>query len=281
MSRRTLVIVTFIALASVPGPTLARRGSAKLITFGRENAPGVEANAQGFSAGFDSGSLVGSSSSTLDSSARPVADVVDVILTMPTPNRCVAIEPTTDTFGLFSSSPSCTSFAPPAPAASGGRPGRGRRPAPPSPEQLAAIAADRAMDLAQNPALEIAPSRIGLTGLDSFFWLAEEPRPVRATASAGGLSVTAEARPAQYVWDFGDGTDKVTDEPGRAWTRWRDGTVAHMYETRARYEVAVEVVWSARWRSGAGAWVPLGFFSNSDTREYPVRQMIAMLVRAR
>jgi hypothetical protein len=54
-----------------------------------------------------------------------------------------------------------------------------------------------------------------------------------------------------------------------------------MYETRARYDVSVEVVWSARWRIGAGAWVPLGFFSNSDSREYPVRQMIAMLVRAR
>jgi hypothetical protein len=137
------------------------------------------------------------------------------------------------------------------------------------------------MDLAQDPALEIAPSRIGLTGLDSYFWLAEEPRPVQATATAGGLSVTAEARPVQYVWDFGDDTDKVTDEPGRAWTRWQDGSVAHMYETRARYDVSVEVVWSARWRIGAGAWEPLGFFSNSDTRDYPVRQMIAMLVRAR
>jgi PKD domain len=137
------------------------------------------------------------------------------------------------------------------------------------------------MALAQDPALEIAPSRIGLTGLDSFFWLAEEPRPVQATASAGGLSVTAEARPVQYVWDFGDDTDKVTEDPGRPWTRWRDGSVAHMYETRARYDVSVEVVWSARWRIGAGTWVPLGFFSNSDTREYPVRQMIAMLVRSR
>jgi hypothetical protein len=202
------------------------------------------------------------------------------ITLMPTPNRCVAIEPSADTFGLFSSSPSCTSFAPLTPAA-GGPPRRGGRPAPPSPEQLAAIAADRAMDLAEDPALEIAPSRIGLTGLDSFFWLAEEPRPVQATASAGGLSVTAEARPVQYVWDFGDDTDKVTEEPGRPWTRWRDGNVAHMYEKRARYEVAVEVVWSARWRIGAGAWEPLGFFSNSDSRPYPVRQMIAMLVRPR
>ena len=136
------------------------------------------------------------------------------------------------------------------------------------------------MDLAQDPALEIVPARIGLTGLDSFFWLADEPGPVQATATAGGLSVTAEARPVQYVWDFGDDTDKVTTTSGRPWTRWRDGSVAHMYQTRARYDVTAEVVWSARWRVGAGAWVPLGFFSNSDTREYPVRQMISMLVRS-
>jgi hypothetical protein len=280
--KKLLAFGIALALFS-PSVALAReRGRAVVISRFRRTQQGVSAVAFQFRSGRPFSTVGGTTNTSAD--ATKIAGIVAAappVTLMPTPNRCVAIEPTTDTFGLFSSSPSCTSFAPPAPAASGGRPGRGRRPAPPSPEQLAAIAADRAMDLAQNPALEIAPSRIGLTGLDSFFWLAEEPRPVRATASAGGLSVTAEARPAQYVWDFGDGTDKVTDEPGRAWTRWRDGTVAHMYETRARYEVAVEVVWSARWRSGAGAWVPLGFFSNSDTREYPVRQMIAMLVRAR
>jgi hypothetical protein len=280
MLRKAALVITFFTLVSMSVPSWADEGSAKLITFGRENAPGVVANAQGFSAQRDLASRASPSLSPSDSSVA-LADTVDAILIMPTPNRCVAIQPTTDTFGLFSSSSSCTSFAPPTPPA-GGQPVRGRRrPPPPSPEQLAAIAADRAMDLAQDPELEIAPSRIGLTGLDSFFWLAEEPRPIQATASAGGLSVTAEARPVQYVWDFGDDTDKVTEDPGRPWTRWRDGSVAHMYETRARYDVAVEVVWSARWRIGAGTWVPLGFFSNSDSREYPVRQMIAMLVRSR
>jgi len=255
------------------------RNKGFVVSDGRRAEPGVGAVAQSFSVqDKDQLATVGVVSS-VSSISTPLSGEA-LSLTMPTPNRCVAIEPTTDTFGLFSSSSSCTSFAPVTPAG-GGQPGRGRRPAPPSPEQLAAIAADRAMDLAQDPALEIAPSRIGLTGLDSFFWLAEEPRPVQATASAGGLSVTAEARPVQYVWDFGDDTDKVTEEPGRAWTRWLDGNVAHMYQTRARYEVAVEVVWSARWRIGTGAWEPLGFFSNSDARDYPVRQMIAMLVRPR
>jgi hypothetical protein len=278
MKLALLVVVFCLATSIVTASAAAGEGSAEIIGLGAEAAPGVSATVRQFLAPRVS-SASGLNLSNSDDFHAPEAPI-ETFLMMPTPNRCAAIEPSTDTFGLFSSSPSCTSFAPITPAA-GGRPRRGGRPAPPSPEQLAAIAADRAMDLAQDPALEIAPSRIGLTGLDSFFWLAEEPLPVQATASAGGLSVTAEARPVQYVWDFGDDTDKVTEEPGRPWTRWRDGNVAHMYETRARYEVAVEVVWSARWRIGVGAWEPLGFFSNSDTRPYPVRQMVAMLVRPR
>ena len=84
----------------------------------------------------------------------------------------------------------------------------------PSPEQLAAIAADEAMSLAESPQLEMAPGAIGLTGLDSFFWLDHAPRPVVATAEAPGLSVTAEAHPIRYVWRFGDGAERTTDHSG-------------------------------------------------------------------
>lgn len=157
----------------------------------------------------------------------------------------------------------------------------GRGPAPPSPEALARIAADRAITLAPDPDLRIAPEGVGLTGLDSFFWLDEAPRPIVARASAGGLTVTAEAAPVQYVWTFGDGADLVTDHSGRPWTSTRPGDIEHLYEARGRYEVTVEVVWSARWRAGAGPWTSLGYFSTSDTVDYPVRQVVAVLVPPR
>ena len=124
----------------------------------------------------------------------------------------------------------------------------------------------------------MAPARVGLTGLESYFWLAGEPQPISATARAGGLSVTAEAAPIQYVWTFGDGADVVTDNPGRPWTRATPGSIGHLYETRGSYDVSVEVVWEARWTTGTGGWQPLGFFSTSDTSTYPVRQVQSRLV---
>lgn len=151
----------------------------------------------------------------------------------------------------------------------------------PTPEQLAAAAADRAIALAPRPRLRMAPSAVGLTGLPSYFWVRPRPQPIRAVAEVPGLRVEAEARPVQYVWDFGDGAERVTTYPGRPWRRQRPGNIAHTYERRDRYEVSVEVIWEARWRIGAGPWRHLGFFSNSDADDYPVRQVVAVLARVR
>jgi len=151
----------------------------------------------------------------------------------------------------------------------------------PSPYELAWVAADRAMSVAEWPQLEIAPNRVGLTGLRSFFWLDHTPSPVTASASVPGLVVTAEAHPIRYTWNFGEGATRSTTDPGRAWTKRRPGNITHMYERRGRYAVSVEVLWQARWRMGSGAWRHLGYFSNEDTRSYGVRQMVAMLTRRR
>jgi hypothetical protein len=162
---------------------------------------------------------------------------------------------------------------------------RGRRrrghPAPPSPEELARIAADRAIALAPKPRLRVAPRGVGLTGLASYFWLARRPRAIVATAGVPGMTVTAQARPVQFVWAFGDGAEKVTRRSGRRWRARRPGNIGHLYETRGRYRTTVEVIWEARWRIGGGAWRPLGYFSNADARRYRVRQVIAVLVRPR
>jgi hypothetical protein len=118
---------------------------------------------------------------------------------------------------------------------------------------------------------------VGLTGLDSFFWLAQQPQPISASAGV----VTAEARPSQYAWDFADGHNKTTSSSGRRWTPRREGNIAHMYETRGSYDVSVDVIWTARWRIGSGPWQPLGYFTTSDSATYPVRQVVALLVRPR
>ena len=135
------------------------------------------------------------------------------------------------------------------------------------------------MAVAETPELRIAPSRIGLTGLRSFFWLDHAPPTVWATASVPGILVTAEARPVRYGWDFGEGDVLTTTNVGRAWSRRKPGSISHTYERRGRYEVQVQAVWEARWRVGSGSWVHLGYFTNSRARDYPVRQLVGRLTR--
>jgi hypothetical protein len=173
------------------------------------------------------------------------------------------------------------SLAPPADEPERGRQRRRGRPPRPSPEELARIAADRAIALAPKPRLRFAPRAVGLTGLPSYFWLARRPRAITASAGVPRLTVTAQARPVQYVWGFDDGGEKVTRKSGRRWRARRPGNIGHVYQARGRYRATVEVIWEARWRIGGGAWRPLGYFTNSDSRRYRVRQVIAVLVRPR
>ena len=140
-------------------------------------------------------------------------------------------------------------------------------------------ALDEVRRLAPQPRLAIAPGRIGLTGLESYFWLAEPVAPITATAAVRGIRVIAEAAPAHYLWRFEPGADLMTNDPGRPWTESRPGNIGHTYETKGHYDVSVEVVWRARWRIGTGAWRDLGFFSTLDSRPYPVQEIVPVLTQ--
>ena len=156
------------------------------------------------------------------------------------------------------------------------RDGRGPRgPQPPGPGRII----DRVIELVAAPELEIAPSEIGLTGLETYVWI-DEPRPVGVTAAAGGTTVEARAYPTQYLWDWGDGNDTLTYGSGRAWSEYSPGTIEHVYETIGRYELSVEVVWEAQWRINGGGWQALGLFSLRDGVDYPVRQVQSRLTRS-
>jgi hypothetical protein len=156
-------------------------------------------------------------------------------------------------------------------APGGGRP---RRPQPPGPGRLI----DRVIALVAAPKLELAPAQIGLTGLETYVWVGE-PAPVSISAAAGRTTVDARAFPTQFLWDWGDGDDTLTYDSGRRWTPHRPGSIEHIYETRGRYDLSVEVVWEAQWRINGGAWQALGFFSLGDSVDYPVRQIQSRLTR--
>ncbi len=116
-----------------------------------------------------------------------------------------------------------------------------------------------------------------MTGLESYFWLAEPPSAISASAGVPGLTVVARAVPVQYVWDFGNGEDLVTPDAGSRWTP-RGGGIAHQYETKGTYELSIQVIWEASYSVNGGSPIPIGHFSTSDSRTYPVREMVAVLV---
>lgn len=264
-------------------PSLASDGSGIAGLYSRGDAVGVSATAR---IGF---SVSGSESASHTSHASPSTTTGVSAGGPPAPvaisaHNCI---PRSQPVGVSLSfeiveSPigDCISFVSPEPLPD--RPARGPRRAPrPSPESLAQRAFDRVISLAPDPELGIAPARVGLTGLPSYFWVDGELAPVTATAGVRGLTVTAEARPVRYQWDFDDGTTRSTQHGGRPWTRGRDGNVGHVYETKGRYEPGITVLWAARWRVNGGPWADLGYFSTIGSAEYPVREMIAALVRRR
>lgn len=127
----------------------------------------------------------------------------------------------------------------------------------------AAAVAERAYEQLRLPEPQVAASPAGdqLVTVPTWLWL-EGWEPVSATASAGGVEVTATARPQSVEWDMGDGTTVTCDGPG---TPYRDqGDPAepspdcgHTYRTSSAgqqgeaFPVSARVTWTVSW-SGAG-----------------------------
>lgn len=248
-------------------------GEGRIISVGRRSAPGVTTTARTVVPSVpNDASPVASHSNSPSSEWSPIPNP------LPT-NRCSATNVGGGFSYSFATGVECASFSAPVPG-DPVRPGP-RRPRAPSPEEVAARLFDRAVALAPTPELEVAPSRVGLAGLRTFVWLDQTPQPIVATAAAGPATVTAVADPVQYLWDFGDGGDRLTETSGTSWSPRRRGSIGHVYQASGRYDLDVEVIWQARWRSGGGAWQSLGYFSTSDSQPYAVREVIAWLVRQR
>jgi hypothetical protein len=267
-------LIAFPLLVVLLSPSVAdARGRAKVVHFGRGERPGVAVVAQTYE------------SSLVRPHARPLIADVTPAVAEPQPTTAGLAAETTFTAGGAPGAAALDpqpclrrkwagfSFCVPA-SSPKGKPGK-QKPSV-TPEQVARILADRAIALAPDPRIQVTPERIGVTGLDSYFW-ADRPAPITASAAVGGVIVTAEARPVQWVWDFGDGDDLVTSDAGRPYGGGEPGNIAHVYESLGRYDLSVEAIWEARWHVGRGEWRSLGYFSNSASRTYPVRQVIPIL----
>lgn len=76
------------------------------------------------------------------------------------------------------------------------------------------------------------------------------------TTQVLGIAVDVRATPAQFTWDFGDGSEPITrTEPGAPWP---DHTTAHRYQSTGDFAVTLRTHWDAHFRvQGASTWRPV------------------------
>lgn len=137
----------------------------------------------------------------------------------------------------------------------------------PTPREVAQVAVDqmdlRAVDIGIVP--EPGPDRIGIVGMPVWMWVNEPDDhtwgPISATASAGGISITATARVESIQWNMGDGTKVTCRNKGTAYKsaygRSKSPTCGHTYETQSagepgdKFTVTATSSWVVSWE-GAG-----------------------------
>ncbi|KPM55465.1 ATP/GTP-binding protein [Frankia sp. R43] len=129
------------------------------------------------------------------------------------------------------------------------------------PEALAAQARDH-LGLA-GPAISMSPVRDQLVRLPTWLWLDTAGwNPVAATAAAGGVSVTAVARPVAVDWSMGDGGTVTCLGPGTPFPAGADPksaspdcgyTYTHrsLDEPGGTFTLTATVRWDVTW-AGAG-----------------------------
>ena len=91
-----------------------------------------------------------------------------------------------------------------------------------------------------------------LVNLETIFYTDNSSATLRQVRLAG-RSVTIEATPASYGWDFGDGTTTTTTSPGRAYP---DHDVFHVYASTGTVAASVATTYAGRFRIGDGSWQP-------------------------
>jgi hypothetical protein len=137
----------------------------------------------------------------------------------------------------------------------------------PTPREVAEIAIDqmglRAIDIGIVP--EPGPDSVGLVGMPVWMW-ANNPNshtygPISASASAGGITITATARVHAITWDMDDGTKIICHGPGMpykaAYGHKASPECGHTYTTSSsskpdgRFVVTATSDWVVTWQ-GAG-----------------------------
>ena len=124
------------------------------------------------------------------------------------------------------------------------------------------------------------PNKVGLAGLDTWFWLAPKPAALIADEAYMGSSYVVTATPMSASWDFGDGsTAAFTDGSGFGRAYPQASSVTHTYQAHSRQGYAARAVigYDVTWVALAGGRTfgpyPLGAMElPAGPLVYPVEQ---------
>ncbi|WP_018352072.1 hypothetical protein [Longispora albida] len=102
---------------------------------------------------------------------------------------------------------------------------------------------------------------------DASSW--KQPQP--ATASAGGIAVTAIAKPVTMTLTTGDGGTVTCQGPGAAWTPGTDPSAAstscgHTYTRAGVYTLTATVTWNISWAGGGTSGTAPAMTTSSQVR---------------
>ena len=136
------------------------------------------------------------------------------------------------------------------------------------------------------------PYSRGLVGVETFAALSTPvPWTYSSTSPYTGRSLRAEVRVRQVRIDWDDGPVSVFGESLHPWlTGYPDGAASHTYQTKTceedgprcrtqtgPYEIATSFVWSG-WFAVAGSRRTLRIPNTSSTQDYPVKELVSLVV---
>jgi len=124
------------------------------------------------------------------------------------------------------------------------------------------------------------PNRVGLVGLDTWFWLAPRPETPSVEETYLGSRYIVTATPIAASWDFGDGSiDRSSDSSGFGHAYPEPSSVTHTYQAHSRdgYAVRAAIRYEVTWASVVGGRAfgpyPLGSAElPAHPLVYPVQQ---------
>ncbi len=148
-------------------------------------------------------------------------------------------------------------------------------PPPPPPPRAAEVEAEVPL-----PSATIAfnPKTVGLTQLPTLFWARGVAQPVEVGIDVGGYTITTDAFPISYEWNFGDGASAVSKTAGSA----SAPAVTHTYSNAGTYKVSVLVEYTGTFNyagpGGSGTQSLGDYESGPFSFSYTVQQVRSVLV---